>query len=365
MNLKICLACAMAVAGGSAGANEVTIQNDSLVNFGNAAIVWGFVAGEAAGSWLTTPCTGNLVAVQVFWLSPTGTEKPSIEDSIDIYRAGTFPEPGELALEVAGPVLTDNALNEFRYLDENGTIPISVPVVAEETLVVALTFAETPIQFVDPSVVRDTDGIQPGRNALYGDIGAGLQWYDASLLGIAGDWVIRAVVDCEAGANDADVAVTMSADPPAYTAGSPLTYTISIANAGPANALNTTIVDTFPAALNDVEWTCTASGGATCPAQGSGMIAQSIALPAGGQAVFHATGTIASGTTGPISNTATAVVGAPATDPDTDNNTASLLVESAGNDTIFADGFDAAGRDIPLTPVAARASNETPGEARR
>ena len=129
--------------------------------------------------------------------------------------------------------------------------------------------------------------------------------------------------------------------------------------------LNTTIVDTFPAALNDVEWTCTASGGATCPAQGSGMIAQSIALPAGGQAVFHATGTIASGTTGPISNTATAVVGAPATDPDTDNNTASLLVESAGNDTIFADGFDAAGREIPLTPVAARASNETPGEARR
>lgn len=243
MRFKAGLACAMAVLG-SARANEVTIQNDSLVNFGNAAIVWGFVAGEAAGSWLTTPCTGDIVAVQVFWLSPTGFEKPSIEDSIDIFRSGAFPQPGELALAIEGPVLTDNALNEFRYLDENGTIPIRVPVVAGETFVVALAFAETPLEFVDPSVVRDTDGIEPNRNTIHAKDG---QWYPSSFFLVSGDWVIRAVVDCEAGANDADVAVTMSVDPPAYTVGVPLSYTITVANAGPANALNTTVVDTFPA----------------------------------------------------------------------------------------------------------------------
>lgn len=356
MHLKICFACAMAVVG-SARASEVTIQNDSLTNFGNAAIVWGFVAGEAAGSWLTTPCTGNIVAVQIFWRSPSGIETPSIEDSIDIYRAGTFPQPGELALEVAGPVLTDNVLNEFRYLDENSTIPISVPVVADETFVVALTFAETPEELVDPSVVRDTDGIEPNRNTIHADDG---QWYASSVLGVTGDWVIRAVVDCEAGANNADVAVTMSADPPAYTAGAPLSYTITIANAGPANALNTTVVDTFPAIYTDVTWSCAASGGASCSAEGSGAIAQSVGLPAGGEVIFTATGTIAAGTTGPISNSATAVVGAPATDPDTSNNTATLLLDAAGNDTIFADGFDSPGRDARLMPVAARSSGHPP-----
>ncbi len=37
-------------------AEEVTVQNDRLVDGGTAAIQAGFIAGESAATWLTAPC---------------------------------------------------------------------------------------------------------------------------------------------------------------------------------------------------------------------------------------------------------------------------------------------------------------------
>ena len=329
----------------AASANEVTVQNDSLGDGGSGTIQAGFVAGEKAAAWLTTPCDGSIVAVQVFWQSLFGGMPFSIEDSIDIYRAGTFPTPGELAEEIGGPVLNDGVLNEYRWLDENNTIPLIVPVVADETFVVALTFAEPPDPTQGPSVVNDEDGIEPDRNAIYAFLGAGLyQWFSNTTFGVNGDWVIRAVVDCQSVPTEADVGVTMSADPPQYTAGAPLTYTITIANAGPAAAPGTTVVDAFPAEYTNATWTCAGTGGATCAASGSGTIAGTVSLPAGSEVVYTVEGTVADGTTAPITNAATAVVGAPATDPDGTDNTATLVTDPApvDDDTIFIDGFDSA-----------------------
>ena len=147
------------------------VQNDSLANGDSGTIQAGFVASEKAAAWLTSPCDGNIVAAQVFWRSLFGTAPDSIEDSIDIYRSGTFPVPGDLAQEIVGPVLTDGVLNEYRYLDENNTIPLIVPVVQDETFVVALTFAEAPDPTQGPSVVNDEDGIEPNRNAIYASLG--------------------------------------------------------------------------------------------------------------------------------------------------------------------------------------------------
>jgi len=325
----------------TATANEVTVKNDSLVDGSTGVIVSGFASGEAAASWLTSPCSGNVVAAQIFWRSQNGGAAQAIEDSIIVYRAGSFPDPGGVAAEIAGPVLTDGVINEYRYLDENNTIPLIVPVVQGETFVVSLTFFDPP-PAIGPSVVRDNDDITPLANALYGDIGQGLQWYDADVdIGITGDWVIRAVVDCQSVGTDADVVATMSADPPQYTAGAALTYTITISNSGPAGAASTTVVDAFPADYESVTWICAADGGASCTPNGSGTIAQNVGLPAGASVVFTATGTVAAGTTGTLSNTATAVVGAPASDPDTTNNSATLDLDPAGtDDRIFANGFD-------------------------
>ena len=125
----------------TAAANEVMVQNDSLGDGGQGTIEAGFAANESAAAWLTTPCDGNIVAVDVFWRSLLGNAPAELEDSIDIYRNGSFPVPGDLALAVVGPVLTDGVLNEFRYLDDQQTIPIIVPVVANETFVLAQRFS--------------------------------------------------------------------------------------------------------------------------------------------------------------------------------------------------------------------------------
>lgn len=322
----------------AAPAAEVTVKNDGLTDFSAGVIQAGFVAGEKAASWLTSPCTGNVVAVQVFWRSLFGGAPITIGEAVDIHRAGTFPNPGELALSVLGPVLSDGVLNEYRYLDENNTIPLAVPVAQNETFVVAYTFSEAP-PGTGPSVVNDADGIQPNRNAIYARLGPGtFVWFNSQTLGVNGDWVIRAVVDCQAAAAQADVSASISTSPAAYTAGAPLAYTITIANAGPS-AASAVVVDTFPAAYIAPVWTCTTTGGGSCTAGGSGNIADFVNLPVGGQVVYAVNGTVAPGTTGTLSNSVVAVVNAPATDPNQTNNTATANTEP-DNDRIFADGFD-------------------------
>lgn len=332
-------ALATALVATGVGAVEQTVRNDSLTDGGSGVIVYGFAAGEAAASWLTSPCNGTLVAAQVFWTSPTAGQPLAIEDSVTVYRAGTFPNPGAVAAVVNGPVLTDGVINEWRYLDENNTIPMSVPLTANETFVVSFKFFEAPIANSGPSVVRDTNGIQSGRNALYADLGGSFVWFNSATLGLTGDWVIRGVVDCPAVGQNADVVVGMSSNPQTYTPGGALVYTITVANAGPA-AATATVVDVFPASFTGVTWVCQATGGASCPASGSGNITHAINLTSGGLATYTVSGTIAPGTSGNVINSATAVVSAPATDPDTGNNTATLTTAEGSNDPIFDDDFE-------------------------
>ncbi|MBI2397661.1 MAG: hypothetical protein HYV17_07675 [Xanthomonadales bacterium] len=330
----------LVVAAGGAQAAEVTVKNDSLADLGTAVIVQGFVPGEKAASWLTSPCNGDLRAVQVFWRSPAGTSGQTLHQAIEISRSGTFPTPGTLAQSIVGPVLTDGALNEFRYLDENNTVPLIVPVTANETFVVALEF-DVSIGAGDPSVVRDVDGNQSGRNGLYAQIGAGsYAWFNSSSLGVNGDWVIRAVIDCAVVPQQADVGVGIATSPLQYTAGQPLSYTIVVDNAGPAASATTTIVDLFPAAYLSPMWTCAASSGASCPASGSGNIATNVVLPVGGQVTFSVNGTVAAGTTGTLVNSVTAVVGGGITDPVGGNNTATANTGAATSVLLFLDGFE-------------------------
>lgn len=121
-------------------AGEVPVKNDSLVDGGSAAIQAGFVAHEQAAAWLTSPCNGHIVAVQIFWRSVLETTPPSLEDSITVYAAGTFPNPGAVLAFLDSPVLEDGYMNEFRYLDEQQTEPIYVPIQAGQTFIVSFKF---------------------------------------------------------------------------------------------------------------------------------------------------------------------------------------------------------------------------------
>ncbi|UXI67409.1 DUF11 domain-containing protein [Tahibacter amnicola] len=328
----------MALLYSSAQGTEVTVKNDSLTDNTNAVVVSGFVAGEAAASWLTAPCAGDIRAIQMYWRSASGGSGTTIGNAIEILRGGTFPVPGSVAATIGGPVLTDSVMNEYRYLDENNTIPLSVPVSQGENFVVAFSFLETP-PAPGPSVVRDTDGILSGRNALLASVGGSFIWFDSAALGLSGDWVIRAVLDCPVVAQNADVSVTMSASAPGYTAGASLSYTVVVANAGPSAAGNTSVVDIFPGAFGSIAWTCTASGGASCTSGGTGNITQVVSLPAGSQLTYAINGNVLATTTGVLSNSATAVVGGPAADPNSANNTATLELLPF-SDVIFQSGFE-------------------------
>jgi uncharacterized repeat protein (TIGR01451 family) len=332
------IAAATMLACSSAGAVEQTVKNDSLGNGDSGSIVYGFAASEAASTWLTSPCNGTLRAVQVFWRSPTAGTTDEIHDSITVYRAGTFPVPGSEAAAIIGPVLTDGVMNEWRYLDENNTVPLQVALTNGEVFVVVFRYFDPPI-VGGASLVRDADGIQASRNGLHALIGGSLFWFDSATLGLTGDWVIRGVVDCPTTAQQTDVVVSLTADQPTYTPGTGLAYTITINNNGPAAATNTSVVDIFPPGYTVSGWTCTATGGASCTSGGSGNITQQVNLPIGGQVVYSVNGSVIAGTTGNLYNSATAVVGAPVTDTNDANNTASLSL-APNLDPIFADDFE-------------------------
>lgn len=193
------LALATAVAG-LAPAQQTTVQNDSYVEGGGLVAVGDFAVGERAASWLTSPCDGRIVALQVLWASAFGGSPPSVEDNISVFAAGTFPNPGAELLKIEGPQLTDGFVNEFRFVDENQTVPVRVPVLQGQTFVVSLQFSTaTNVGAGSGSVVRDTDNIQPNRNAIFAILGPGSAfWFNSQTLGLQGDFVIRAVVNCQA-----------------------------------------------------------------------------------------------------------------------------------------------------------------------
>jgi hypothetical protein len=173
---------------------EVTVQNDSFVTGGPAVVVGNFVSGEQAGVRLTSPCDGAIVEVQIGWLSESGETEQSVERAIHIYEGSTFPTPGTELLELEGPMLTDGALNQFRYLDEQGTIPINIPISMGEQFYVTLEFENaTDVGNGSPSVFRDVDGCHAQSNVLYAIPGG---WMNFCVY-LVGDLVIRAVVECE------------------------------------------------------------------------------------------------------------------------------------------------------------------------
>ncbi|MBO9664651.1 CARDB domain-containing protein [Dokdonella sp.] len=129
----------------------------------------------------------------------------------------------------------------------------------------------------------------------------------------------------------ADLAISKTDGSATYVAGSPITYTIVASNAGPADAIGASVVDTIPASIVNPTWTCTGAGGASCPASGAGSIGASVNIPVGGTATFVVTGTISASASGDLVNTATIAVPGGMTDPAPGNNSATDTDTAAGS----------------------------------
>ncbi len=188
---SVCALVGVAAFSGFAG-DEIVLQNDSLMAGDNATVCPCFVAGEEAAVWLTSPCDGAIVGFQIFWRSLLGGSPISLEDSIIVYEGGNFPNPGAVKEELLAPALQDGGLNEFRFEDENQTIPINIPVSANEEFVLSLKFFNDSA-ITGPSILFDDSGITPNKNSVRISNG---QWRSAESLGVTGDWIIRAIVEC-------------------------------------------------------------------------------------------------------------------------------------------------------------------------
>ena len=57
-----------------------------------------------------------------------------------------------------------------------------------------------------------------------------------------------------------DMSITKTDGLTSVVAGTQLTYTITVSNAGPSDAVGATVSDTFPAVLTNATWTCTPVG---------------------------------------------------------------------------------------------------------
>src|SRR5262249_58280199 len=90
----------------------------------------------------------------------------------------------------------------------------------------------------------------------------------------------------------ADLSITKTDHQTLAIPGAPLTYTITVQNAGPSDVAGAPVSDTFPPPLAGASWSCTTTLGGSCGApSGSGPIATTVDLPAGGAAPVPPPGT--------------------------------------------------------------------------
>ena len=117
-------------------------------------------------------------------------------------------------------------------------------------------------------------------------------------------------------------------------------YSVIVRNLGPDDAANIRVVDTIPAGLTDVVWSCDASGGGVCPnSGGAGNLDVVLAnVRVGALLNFTFFGNVA-GSPLVIANTASIVLPADTTidDPVPGNNSAA---DTDQIDFSFRDGFE-------------------------
>ena len=153
------------------------------------------------------------------------------------------------------------------------------------------------------------------------------------------------------GAGVADLAIAKTDGQSGYVAGTPITYTVTVTNAGPSLASPVNVSDAVPASITGVTASCTPAGTATCGTNASAgnnvaFTGASVPAGAGHSLTITISGTVGPGTTGNLVNTAQVTVpgGAPYSDPSPANNSAT--------DT-----------DAPGTPVVDLAITKTDGQA--
>ncbi|MGJ0909486.1 DUF11 domain-containing protein, partial [Clostridium botulinum] len=117
----------------------------------------------------------------------------------------------------------------------------------------------------------------------------------------------------------ADISITKTANPDPVVAGEEATYTITVTNAGPSDALNVTLTDAIPACILNPEFSI--DGGVTFNPWVNPYVIGTMA--AGATVTVLIRGTVDPSCTGTITNTARADSTTP--DPDPPNNETTII----------------------------------------
>lgn len=121
-----------------------------------------------------------------------------------------------------------------------------------------------------------------------------------------------------------DLAITKTANPTTVFVGQQLNYTLTVTNNGPLAVVASKVTDSFPSGLSNITWTCSADAGSTCSASGSGDIDDTVNLEVGDTLTYTVTATVNSSAAAELRNTA--FVAPSVTDPATDNNSSTAVV---------------------------------------
>ncbi|WP_341888627.1 hypothetical protein [Variovorax sp. YR752] len=119
----------------------------------------------------------------------------------------------------------------------------------------------------------------------------------------------------------ADLSISKTDNLASVDAGAAVSYTIVVANAGPQAVSGATVVDTLPATLSSVSWSC-APAAACAVASGTGNLNAVVNLGVGGSATFTVNGVLAASARGTLVNTASVAVPSGFVDPNGANNAA-------------------------------------------
>ncbi|MEZ5467553.1 MAG: FG-GAP-like repeat-containing protein [Lysobacterales bacterium] len=136
--------------------------------------------------------------------------------------------------------------------------------------------------------------------------------------------------------NGADLSIIKRNGLRILPAGQPSTYVLLVSNAGPDNVQGARVTDILPPQLSNASWTCTGTGGAVCPASGTGTVDALVNLPSGSSLTFLLTVTAQASPEQIVTNRATVTPPSNSTDPVLGNN------ESSDTDPIglFGDGLE-------------------------
>ena len=192
------------------------------------------------------------------------------------------------------------------------------------------------ITSTDTTYVRDADlrlglgGISSGTGSMSIDWVRARQFADPMPVGVPGTAVVT----------EADLSISIDDSAMVAIPGENTVYTIVASNSGPDPSLATVAVD-FPAACASVAWTCTAAGGGSCGASGSGDIADSAVLPVSATATYTATCSIDAAATGTL--------------------TSAAMIFREGGDPVGSNNDD--GDSDTLTPVVSLSVTKSDGRA--